>query len=218
MRAARRPAGTSLSAGPESEPPRSERALDGLLQIGAGLARIAAEAITGKRQRPPRPGEPPLQQLLRHGTAAAGTVVAMTVIAARDAGFAIAAPPPAHASPREGAPATPAAEPSPPPAPSPPGLPCLPPGETLRIPLSIDNPGAMPMTGLVPTLARIVRRDGAAAGGVTVGFAPASLDIGPRDFEKLVVAVTASKKARAGDYDVHFQLGDAPVALSLRIG
>ncbi len=223
-----------LSDKPESDAPESDKAdndslpgtnaVNGLLRIGAGIARVAAEASSGKAQ-PEREGEAPLQAILRYGSTAAGSLIAMTVHAAREAGLGSSNSANGSAPPTQSPASAGTAQPSAPAAPRP-ALPVLKPGGKLRLPMSIDNPSDSDMRAVTPKLISITRLDGDQSGkakapaGIKCTFTPAKLDIAAHDFEKLVVTVSATKKARSGDMRLLFSLGDPvqePVQINFRI-
>ena len=99
-----------------------------------------------------------------------------------------------------------------------PARPSAPPGATVRIPLSIENPSDKPMNGLAP-LVRAVRRNGQDASAdlpySTLRFTPSMLDVAPKDFEKLTIVIAVPDKAPPGSYEVTLALGPEHPDLAL---
>jgi hypothetical protein len=89
-----------------------------------------------------------------------------------------------------------------------------------RIPLSIEHPSTTPMSGLAP-LVRAIQRNGQDASAYlplsALSFKPAMLDIGPKDFEKLTVAIAVPDDAPAGSYELTLALGPKQPDLSLAL-
>lgn len=171
---------------------------DAALTLSASLARSIAEGLSGRPQ-PPVAGETRIGGIARHGTNALGSLVAMTMAAAREAGLGLGTNTP-----------PPAAETAPPPTAAA-GIARLMPGASLRLPLSIDNPGSQPMERLAPH-ALGARFEGAdCAAPFALRFDPPSLSIAPRDFEKLVVTIDLPPEMPPGRWSALFALGpDAP--------
>lgn len=165
-----------------------------LLQSGAALARGFAQAVSGK-QPPVVPGEAPLAAMVRHTSAGVAGILKVAVEAARSAGA--------------GSPAG-AVEPVPS------SGPIVGAGETLRIPLSVDNPGAEPMTGLTPAVLSATC-NGLPARAHPVEFTPATLAIAPFDFEKLVLTVKVPRKAAEGLWRLRFRIGPDEAAAATEI-
>lgn len=173
------------------------------LGLAADAAQATAQALAGKAIEGPA-GEAALARLVRHGSAAVGSAIALAVTSGRAAASA-GAPAPA----RGGVPPMPErAEEAAPPR----GL-RLAPGGTARIPLSIDNPGATPMEGLAPRLAGARFEGAPAAPAFALGFAPETLTVAPRDFEKLVVTLTLDADIAAGGWTALFALDADDTAL-----
>ena len=175
-------------------------------EIGAALAGAVDKATAGNRELPPAPpGETPAAAIIRHGVSAVTNVTRQVVDAAQGARSAAAG---AGASPTSGSPRTQDA----------PGGPDVHQGSTLRVPLSIENPGREPMNGLVPAVASWSRRDGTAEAPGAVRFVPERLDIEPRDFEKLTVFVDVETGAAPGAYRLDVNLGQgAQVAIDFTV-
>lgn len=179
--------------GPQRAPNGARAVGDAALNLGVSVARSIAEGLSGRPQ-PPLAGESKVAGIVRYGTHALGSLVAMTVTAAREAGIA----------PGRNASAAPSASAA---APAAPGIPHVAAGTSLRVPLSIDNPGTQPMTDLTPRLIG-ARHDGAeSAAPFTLQFAPASLSIAPHDFEKLVATIDLPADMPEGHWSALFALG-----------
>lgn len=171
---------------------------DAALNLGVSVARSIAEGLSGQPQ-PSLASESRLAGIVRYGTNAFGSLVAMTVSAAREAGIELGSNAPVAAS---SASTTASAAPS---------LPHVAPGSSLRVPLSIDNPSGQTMVDLTPHLLGAKHGDEDSTAPFTLHFEPASLSIAPRDFEKLVVTVNLPQDIREGRWSVLFALGpDAP--------
>jgi hypothetical protein len=170
------------------------------LGIGAALSKTAATVTAGGRPvgEPPK-GAAPISVMIHYSLAVVTNVVSLVTdtlkgTAAGAAGLATR-------------PATAAAS-----------GPLVRPGASLRVPLSIENPSDRPMSGLTP-LVRAVRRDGKDASpdipASAVRFAPAAINVAPKDFEKLTVFVTVPENAAPGRYEVTLALGPNEADLPL---
>lgn len=184
------------------------------LGVGASVARATAEATAGSRGVESPPGDRPLEAIVHYGMATVSNVLGLVGSAAglgvrgaaaaagaasdmarSAAGVATGGPgsaSAASASTNHGV-----------------GLPRVRAGHTLRVPLSIENPGAERMSGVTPSCTSL-------GGGTGVGrrldasavrFQPSTLEIAPRDFEKLTVFVDAPADAAPGRYDAVIALG-----------
>jgi hypothetical protein len=176
--------------------------LNAALGVGAAFTKMAAIATAGGQTVPkPLVDAPPISVLIHYSLAVATNVLTLVVepLKGTGAGADVAASPPRAAS---------AARPS------------VPPGATLRIPLSIENPSTTPMSGLAP-LVRAIQRNGQDASAdlplSALSFKPAMLDIGPKDFEKLTVAIAVPDDAPAGSYELTLALGPKQPDLSLAL-
>ena len=141
------------------------------------------------------PSTPKIEAIVRYGVTAFGNVASVLLSggeALRKAGRgggakAGTAPPPRAGGPRVQA------------------------GSTLRVPLSVENPGEQPMRALSPQVRSVRRASGIDASGViapeSVRFEPAQFDVAPRDFEKLTVFVPVPDETPPGDYQVVLALG-----------
>ena len=197
---------------PEAGPPADDGAtnditqaivnvVDATLALGVSVSRAAAAVTTaGRPVADIAQDTPPFQALVHYAAITAGNVVSLlspTVAGLRSSTAASRAARPAK-GPRTRA------------------------GATLRVPLSVENPGDLPMTGLAPYL-RAVRIDGVSTTGAlaaeTVRFEPPHFDVAPRDFEKLTVFVMLPVNASPGHYELVLALGpnepDLPLAFDV---
>ena len=204
MKAEGRP---SASDGAANDSPRGDvtqavvNVIDAALALGVSLSRAAAAATTaGRPVADVAQGTPPVQALVHYAAATASNVVSLLTPAVAGLRPSTAASRPARPAkgPRARA------------------------GATLRVPLSVENPGDRPMTGLAPYL-RAVRIDGASRAGAlaaeAVHFEPPHFDVAPRDFEKLTVFVMLPVNASPGRYELVLALGpnepDLPLAFDV---
>ena len=151
-----------------------------LLKVGEGAARTFAEAVTGRPQ-PGVVGEQPLAAIVRHATSGLAGLARVVIDAARNE-----------------------APPAPPSAPVPAAsFPSISAGSTLRVPLSIDNPGEVAMDDVTPAVLDATC-DGQEAVPPPVRFTPPKLSIAPRDFEKLVLEIAVPTDAAPGLWALRF--------------
>lgn len=193
--------------------------IDAALGVGVSLARVVAQATApGKPIDTPPASTPPIQAMVQYGVTALGNVASAVVAGAdglRKAGVGVAGMAASGASAAgAGKAARTAAAKS--------GGPRVQPGATLRVPLSVENPGERPMRGLSPRV-RAVRRNGEDALALlpaeTIKFSPGLFDVAPRDFEKLTVLVPVPADAPEGAYEIILALGpnepDLPMAFTV---
>lgn len=173
-------------SGPQDDLTRSlVHVVDAAFGVGVALARTAARVTAPSREVAAPANDAPIPAMIHYSLATATNLVGMVTDAINTSGRRAAmaaggAPRGAGSGPRVRA------------------------GATLRVPLSIENPGERPMTGLAP-LVRAIHQPGEGAGGLTAGdirFAPPALEVAPRDFEKLSVFVSIAETAAPGRYDV----------------
>jgi hypothetical protein len=173
--------------------------VDAVLGVGASLARVVAEATAPDGVvEPLPPSTPAFQAIVRYGVTAMGHVATALISGGerlRTGAAAGAGSPPSPATPataRAGGPRVQA-------------------GATLRVPLSVENPGDRPMTGLSPRVRAFRVSGGADASGLlaaeTIRFAPGVFDVAPRDFEKLTVFLPVPEDMPAGAYELVLALG-----------
>jgi hypothetical protein len=173
--------------------------LGAALKAGVVVTKGFADTVSGKSQVVVA-GEAPILTIVRH-TSSGLSALARTAIDAVRAGSD---------------PSTPQA-PSGTPNSSPRG-PRAAPGDTLRIPLSVDNPGDQSMVKLVPRLVGMAF-EGNAVAPLPVMFTPAKLTIAPRDFEKLVLAIHLPSDAPTGVWHLSFVIGDdaSPIDIAFNV-
>lgn len=184
--------------------------IDAALGVGVALARVAAEATAlGRAVEPVPPDTPALSAIVRYGVTAAGNLASALVSGAQGLkpGVSTAARPASGS--QASAKATAAARA---------GGPRVARGATLRVPLSVENPGERPMPGLVPRWR--ATRTGVADASALIGpervrFSPESFEVAPHDFEKLTVTVAVPAEAEPGNYEVVFALGDSEPDLKM---
>ena len=170
--------------------------VDSALRLSASVALLLAEAASGRPQAD-RPGDTPLQSIIRHGTTAVGSVVATVAAAAR----APQAPPAAG-------------------QPTPGSMPTVAAGDSLRLPLSVHNPGSEPMLGIVAHLRAVRHGEAERSDALGVSFAPELLTVAPRDFEKLTVTVAVPAATDSGPWSVQFTLTgqeDDPITIAFEV-
>jgi hypothetical protein len=169
-------------------------------ELGAALAGAVDKATAGDREPTPAPpDETPAAAMIRHSASAVANVTRIVVNAAQDARAAASDAgaetdgPRADTSSRAAGAGARVHQ-----------------GTTLRVPLSIENPGREPMRGLEPAVARWrTEADDPAAPG-TARFVPERLDIEPLDFEKLTVFVDIDAESAPGAYRLDIDLGQGP--------
>jgi hypothetical protein len=189
--------------------PRLAEAVDAALGIGAAIVRTVARATTSHPLAPP--GDRPLEDIVRYGTTAAGSLIGLVVDAARATAGAVTT----------AAPATP--RPRPPGGAAGPGAtgptttsPRVTAGSTLRVPLLVENTGADPTPEIAFAATGIERADLAGSeptdaelpSCATVTFTPPTLVIGPRDFDKLTVRIPTDAATTPGRYRARIEGGD----------
>jgi hypothetical protein len=168
--------------------------VDAVLEVGVSLARVMAQATaSGGVVEPLPPSTPAFQAIVRYGVTAVGNVASALMSggeALRKAGKGTT---PSAAKPARG------------------GSPTVQAGSTLRVPLSVENPGEQPMRDLSPRVRAVRRAAGADAASViepgSIRFEPVQFDVAPRDFEKLTVFVPVPDDTPAGNYQVVLALG-----------
>lgn len=91
-------------------------------------------------------------------------------------------------------------------------------GGTLRIPLSVENPGAEPMENLAfrcKDLKASKLGPGAPVDGKAFRFEPQTLSIGPLDFEKVTLFIDAGPQAAPGHYVAAIGIGGDAIELTV---
>lgn len=194
---------------PSDRPPSDEVAesiaevVRSAIGVGVAVAKAFAGATAGKHPvAPPSTAAGPVDQLIHYSVAAVGGIARQVVSGAGQVAGAATGPV------RSAAPA--ATEPSPP------ALPSVRAGASLRIPLSIENPGPDPMNEM-----RMLCRDVVALNGPPVEappwvrLAPVTLSIAPHDFEKLTVTVDTGSSTTPGAYEA--VIGAENLAFEMRL-
>lgn len=172
--------------------------VDAAFGVGVALARTAAKVTAAGRDVAAPASDAPIPALIHYSLATATNLVGRVTEAINTSG--------------RGVPPAPGA------APAGRGAPQVRAGATLRVPLSIENPGERPMTGLAP-LVRALRQPGEETAGLSardVRFAPPTFEVAPRDFEKLTVFVSVPDTAESGRYEVVLALSPDGEDLPLR--
>lgn len=166
------------------------------LDVGAALARSVAQATAGSQRVPePAPNSSAIDEVLYYGRVTLGNVIRVVLPGAGSAAAEPAQPANASAArtpdgPRVG------------------DMPRVHAGATLRVPLSIENPGAEPMSDMRFACLALARAPGSAPvtgkplGTDDVRFQPLPLSVGPKDFEKLTVFVDTRPDTAPGRYDM----------------
>lgn len=191
--------------------------LDKIVQVGAAvtgtLARAGqAEAGSG--------GEGPLDELVRNGATAVAAIVRMTVESLRDgtglgtrAGGGSGAG--AGAATGGRGPAAPGGGPG---AATRPSRPAVYPGDTLRVPLFIENPSdddTGPLTFTVLEATSPPSADGDPIEQGRVRCIPGTLSIAAHDFEKLTVLVETTPTTRTGPHRLKIGVADTPFVTTI---
>jgi hypothetical protein len=169
--------------------------VDAVLEVGVSLARVMAQATaSGGVVEPLPPSTPAFQAIVGYGVTAVGNVASALMSSGevlRKAGKGTT--PTSAAKPARG------------------GSPTVNAGSTLRVPLSVENPGEQPMRDLSPRVRAVRRAAGTDATSViepaSIRFEPALFDVAPRDFEKLTVFVPVPDDTPPGNYQVVLALG-----------
>lgn len=164
------------------------------LGVGAALARSVTRTLETGEAEALQPATGPLGELVRDSLDAAGGVVRVIVRGIGVTRRAVAVP---LGAVRQAPLATAAEVPQ---------GPRVHAGSTLRVPLSIENPGPEPLKEMAVRCSRVARVEGGVPGEdapsllAGVRFEPQSLNIGPRDFEKLTVYVDVPAGTSPGSY------------------
>lgn len=164
---------------------------DPWLRMGESLARTVAEATSGgKGVEEPEDAQRPLAAIVHYGWATVGNVLGVLT-----SGLNVVVKPTNGQS-------TPTTSPGPEPAVS--RTPSVHRGSTLRIPLSIENPGGAGDYELSFTCTRLAF-DGDASGPIlesdAVRLEPNALVVAPYDFEKLTVLIDTHEDNAPGSYE-----------------
>ena len=183
------------------------------LDIGASMAKMVAEATSGGRSVASPPNQDPVNAIVHYSVVSVVNVVSTVASSASQARPAAA--PQSPASPPGEAQTTAA---TPPADSQQSNQPTVHRGAALRIPLSIENPGAEPMTDISFVCLEIRLLERTSSGGdyssAWVRFEPQSLTIAPNDFEKLTVFIDVPKDAALGHYQTSIGMdSNTPIAV-----
>lgn len=191
----------AAEAGTVGELARSvSQVVSSALGVGAALTRLAARSTARGPLPEVRRETEPVAAMVHYGVVTLRNVAGLVTGGAQflkvKAGMAPAAGD--SAGPAQGA--------------ASPRLPSVHQGATLRMPLSIENPGDQPLGPIEFCVAQIEYRGTGAAGaapltGAAVRFAPGELSIRPHDFEKMTIYVDVPQDAATGPY--HALIGSA---------
>ena len=166
------------------------------LGVGAVLAKVVAQTTAAGREVPPPPAPAaPLNAIVHYSVAAMTNLIGVVlrgVGVIKVEGQRGERPAPAGTSPARG--------------------PQVHRGATLRIPLSIENPGDAPMTGVSFHCLELVylgAADGERLPPEAISFHPAVLDVQSRDFEKLTVFIDTRESSASGPYRARIGMENA---------
>lgn len=201
---------------PSATDANAERIMQGLtemvtttLGVGAALAKAAAQATAGDDElaAPPERATP-VDLIVHYGIATVTNVVGAVMSGVSAVGER--ASPPQEVPPAERAPST---------APAQPPRPTIRPGSTLRMPLSIENPGPDPMEAMAFQCLALSPEGLLGAGEpltpAAVRFDPPVLSVAPRDFEKLTVYIEAPEETAVGRYTAVIGLPDGAFEMAI---
>lgn len=178
--------------------------VDAALGVGASLAKVFAEATAASRPVAPPASHAPLDAMIHYGLATVTNVAERVTSGVSGLGAAFGRSAGGPAPPASGHAAA--------------AGPRIHAGATLRVPLSIENPGDAPMTGVVfrcASLRYLGGGAGAPLGPEAVRFHPALLEILPRDFEKLTVFVDTRADTALGRYCATIECGGSALRTPL---
>ena len=180
------------------------------LSLGASMAKMVAEATAGGHKVAPPQNQDPINGIVHYSVISVVNVVSTVASNANQVRTAAASAP---------AQTTKTSAPSPEPTDAQQhNLPTVHRGATLRIPLSIENPGTEPMIEMsfVCLEMRLIKREGDEGSYSLdwVRFEPPMLSIAPNDFEKLTVFIDIPEDATVGRYQTSIGLHtNVPVAV-----
>lgn len=172
--------------------------VDAALGVGASLAKVIAEATAASKPVAPPASAAPLDAMIHYGLATVTNVAER--VTSRVSGLGSRA--------RAGETPTGRAA----------SGPRVHAGATLRVPLSIENPGDAPMIGVAfrcASLRYLGAQPGPPLGPESVRFHPTVLEILPRDFEKLTVFVDTRADTALGRYCATIDCGGSALRTPL---
>jgi hypothetical protein len=197
---------------PDPPPLDSDAVMGGVSQAikltlgaGASVAKVMAEATAGNRPvAEPRRSGSEFDQLVHYGLATVVNVIGTIATGVNDFRQAEA----------QGARPQPAADPTAQPAPAEaaplPEIPTVPAGATLKLPLSVENPGTEPMQDMRFVCLGVQSETAMGTVPLTcahVQFDPPLLTVNPRNFEKLTTTIAIPVDTPPGRYTVTIGLG-----------
>lgn len=94
------------------------------------------------------------------------------------------------------------------------------PGETIKLPFSVENPGEKPIEKITFVASSLVGRQGHVIPADQISFLPSSISLEGKDFEKVYIQVQTSRSMPPGEYvgSIRIQEDDAfeiPIILTL---
>jgi len=189
--------------------------------VGAALAKTVAHATAGGRKVPePEMETNPLNVIIHYSMATilnVINVVTNSVSEVSDTSRRVRQPVP-PASARPAAASSPAAGQT---TAAQPGLPVVHRGTTLRVPLSIENPGSEPMNEIHFVCLNL---EGGGGEGIplelqSIRLEPTLLSVAPHDFEKLTIFIEVPPEVALGRYQARIGLdsGDFETILEFEV-
>lgn len=167
--------------------------------VGAAIAKTLAEATaSGKTVARPDEGKGPLGDMVHYGVTTVSNVIGLVVSVMGNA----KSPNEESNEPRSAA-SEAVSEAGAAPSASTATVPTVHQGRSLRMPLSMENPGDQAMENLVFRCQQIEARRIGAGQSLTedaVRFQPERMDIAPKDFEKLTLMIDTDDQTAPGRY------------------
>jgi hypothetical protein len=172
------------------------------LDLGAVLAKTVAQVTSGDRPVPPSPSKGgPIEEMVFYGVTAINNVINLAISGAGVIAQSVSvAEEPQTSEPSQTATYPPTST-----------APKVHQGSTLRVPLSIENQGREPMNGMTFVCLSVESETTAAGQSIdksAVRFQPQTMNVAPKDFEKLVVFVDTTPNTAPGHYKITIGLGD----------
>ena len=194
---------TASSTVPDATVASVAEVVNAALGVGVALAKTAAQVTSGDRPLPESPGKgSPIDDMVFYGVTAMNNVINLAI-----SGAGMVAQ---SASVRE-EPSTPEPAQTAAAYTTTPTGPTVHQGATLRVPLSIENQGREPMSGMTfvcLSMESEPRGAGRLIDKSAVRFQPQTLNVAPKDFEKLVVFVDTAPDTALGQYTATIGLGE----------
>jgi hypothetical protein len=162
--------------------------------VGAAIAKTLAEATaSGKTVAQPDSGQGPLGEMVHYGVTTVSNVIGLVVSVMGDAKSQDEESSPSRATPETGRAAAASTK----------SIPTVHQGRSLRMPLSMENPGDQPMENLLFVCQKMEARelgDGQPLLVDALRFQPEHMDIAPKDFEKLTLLIDTDSETAPGRY------------------